>query len=175
MRLCLPCTAIGLAIVAAAPAANAQTVITRQIVGRPVETVRTTTTTVRTIRPATRRIVTRRTVVSHRVLPAAPAAVAVRAPVVATTTYPAAPLYDVVGPAPVEDDSYYSQPVYDTVVTPVPAPPPRVVTTAPLYDQATMPAAPVGVAVPLYRYVYQPDRILVIDPNTGIAVQALQR
>jgi hypothetical protein len=29
--------------------------------------------------------------------------------------------------------------------------------------------------VPAYRYVYQPDRILVIEPATGIAVQALPR
>jgi hypothetical protein len=31
------------------------------------------------------------------------------------------------------------------------------------------------VAPPAYRYVYQPDRILVIDANTGIAVQAIAR
>ena len=30
-------------------------------------------------------------------------------------------------------------------------------------------------AIPTYRYVYEPDRILVIDPTTGIAVQALPR
>ena len=34
---------------------------------------------------------------------------------------------------------------------------------------------PVGSAVPAYRYVYQDDRILVIDPNTGIAIQAIPR
>jgi hypothetical protein len=55
---------------------------------------------------------------------------------------------------------------------------------APLYD--TDPAqvdAPVGVApgagpgvpMPAYLYVYQPDRILVVDPVTGIAMQALPR
>ncbi len=26
-----------------------------------------------------------------------------------------------------------------------------------------------------YRYVYQPDRILVVDPVTGIAVQSIPR
>jgi hypothetical protein len=31
------------------------------------------------------------------------------------------------------------------------------------------------VAMPTYRYVYQPDRILVIDPYTNIAVQAIPR
>ena len=43
---------------------------------------------------------------------------------------------------------------------------------ASLYD--VVPAAP-AVAAPAYRYVYEPDRILVIDVNTGIAVQALPR
>ncbi len=47
-------------------------------------------------------------------------------------------------------------------------------------------AAPVVAAAPLagdvvatqpytYRYVYQPDRILVIDPVTGTAVRAIPR
>jgi len=27
----------------------------------------------------------------------------------------------------------------------------------------------------IYRYVYEPDRILVIDPATNIAVQAIPR
>lgn len=29
--------------------------------------------------------------------------------------------------------------------------------------------------VPAYRYVYEPNRILVIDANTGIAVRAIPR
>jgi hypothetical protein len=29
--------------------------------------------------------------------------------------------------------------------------------------------------MPIYRYVYEADRILVIDPHTGIAVQAIPR
>jgi hypothetical protein len=29
--------------------------------------------------------------------------------------------------------------------------------------------------MPMYRYVYETDRILVIDPHTGIAVQAIPR
>ena len=48
--------------------------------------------------------------------------------------------------------------------------------------QPAVPAAPVlgattggPVAMPTYRYVYQPDRILVIDPYTNIAVQAIPR
>jgi hypothetical protein len=32
-----------------------------------------------------------------------------------------------------------------------------------------------GTALPLYRYVYEPDRILVIDPATNIAIQAIPR
>jgi hypothetical protein len=39
---------------------------------------------------------------------------------------------------------------------------------------AVAPAA-VGGPVATYRYVYQPDRILVIDPYTNIAVQAIPR
>jgi hypothetical protein len=35
--------------------------------------------------------------------------------------------------------------------------------------------ASVGTTTPFYRYVYEPNRILVIDPNTGVAVQALPR
>ena len=69
----------------------------------------------------------------------------------------------------------------------MPPPPPRVepYDTGPLYDAdaemgpgpVMIPAAavPVGSAVPAYRYVYQDDRILVIDPNTGIAVEAIPR
>lgn len=55
------------------------------------------------------------------------------------------------------------------------APPPA------LYDNDLAPVdAPAGVVapaapVPVYQYIYQPDRILVIDPVTGIAVQALPR
>jgi hypothetical protein len=35
---------------------------------------------------------------------------------------------------------------------------------------APLPAGPI-----MYRYVYEPDRILVIDPVTNIAVQAIPR
>jgi hypothetical protein len=61
-----------------------------------------------------------------------------------------------------------------TVVTPTVA----TVNSGPLYDVVSpAPAAPAmsGAAVPFYRYVYEPDRILVIDPSTGIAVQAIPR
>ena len=59
-----------------------------------------------------------------------------------------------------------------------------VATPAAVAVQPAVPAAPVlgattavggPVAMPTYRYVYQPDRILVIDPYTNIAVQAIPR
>ena len=55
---------------------------------------------------------------------------------------------------------------------------------APLYDNdPALVDAPAGIApdagpagpMPAYEYVYQPDRILVVDPVTGIAMQALPR
>jgi hypothetical protein len=185
MRIHIPCTALGLALAALAPAAHAETIVTRQIVSQPVETVRTVTTT-RTIRPIVRRrvVVTRRTTVSERVAPVAPAPAAVAA------TYPR-PIYDVVAPRPPAPVPY-PRPVYDVVA---PAPPVVTAYPRPVYDVVTpapavaepvddetviAPAAPVppvavGTAMPAYRYVYEPDRILVIDPATGIAVQALPR
>lgn len=174
MRLHIPCTALGLATLAVAPAAHAQTVITPQIMERPAETI-STVTTVRTVRPiAHHRVITiRRTTTTRRVVPAART-------VVGATTY-SGPLYDVVtpapAPAPVVTAPYYRQPLYNTVVeTPSPVVPAPAVTSAPLVDEVAAPApAAVGSAVPFYRYVYQPDRILVIDPNTGIAVQAIPR
>ena len=36
-------------------------------------------------------------------------------------------------------------------------------------------APPVGAAIPIYRYVYEPDRILVIDPATNVAIQSIPR
>jgi hypothetical protein len=49
-----------------------------------------------------------------------------------------------------------------------------------LYDYVPAGVAPPAAVVeqpplPAYRYVYQPDRILVVDENTGVAVQALPR
>jgi hypothetical protein len=69
-----------------------------------------------------------------------------------------------------------AQPGYTEVVQ---APPP-VAYPGTLYDYVPAGAAPPAAVLdrpPLtaYRYVYQPDRILVIDANTGVAVQALPR
>jgi hypothetical protein len=89
---------------------------------------------------------------------------------------------------------------HSTTVTRTTTVRPRVVAAAPVYDElkrgprlydvatpaavapAVQPAVPVlgattavGGPVASYRYVYQPDRILVIDPYTNIAVQAIPR
>lgn len=163
-------TALGVALLAGASAANAQTVIEP---APTVETVRTVRTVERD-RPVIHRHVARskparvvtttttRTIVSDRVIPA-PAVIA-PAPV-ATETYG-----DVVPPAPVVSEVPYSRPLYD-VAAPVVAPPP--VVAAPFVGAA--PAAQAGVPIPGYRYVYEADRILVIDPYTNIAVQAIPR
>jgi len=45
-----------------------------------------------------------------------------------------------------------------------------------LYDVAApTPFGAAAPAMPAYRYVYEPDRILVIDPYTNITVQAIPR
>jgi hypothetical protein len=171
MRIHIPGTALGLAVAAFAPAAHAETIVTRQIVNQPVETVRTVTTT-RTIRPAPRhRVVeTRRTTVTDRAALVAPAGAAARAQIPAAAG--PVPVYDVAPPAP---------PVYDVAApAPVVAAPvdddDTVVGAPPLVDQALVPPPPpVGAVVPAYQYVYQWDRILVIDPATGIAVQSIPR
>ena len=87
-----------------------------------------------------------------------------------------APAYDYAYRAPAYD---YGQPLYD--VSPAPAPiPPAPVVAAPAVTTAPVVAAPVTAPVlatqpVIYRYVYEPDRILVIDPTTGVAVQAIPR
>lgn len=190
MRIHIPCSAVGLALAVVAPAAHAETIVTRQIVSQPMETVRTVTTT-RTVRPIVRRhvVITRRTV-TERVVPVAPIA---PAPAAVATTY-RRPIYDAVAPAPVP--APYPRPVYDVVApappAPVVAPYPRPVydvaapapavaaPVADVVDETVAPGAPVppdavGPPMPTYHYVYEWDRILVIDDATGIAVQALPR
>jgi len=165
MRLAISSTALGVALFAGATAANAQTVIPSQsvigpapvvtapVVAQAMETVQTVQT-VRTVRPATRynhrQVVTTRTI-TRQVVPA---------PTVIARTIPAAPapLYDEVTTAPIATTP---RPLYDEVVS---TPAASVVTTTPGYSQTYT-----------YRYVYEPDRILVIDPNTGVAIQAIPR
>jgi hypothetical protein len=58
---------------------------------------------------------------------------------------------------------------------------PGVVAAAPAYDELMHGprlydvVTPAPMAMPAYRYIYQPDRILVVDPQTNIAVQAIPR
>src|SRR5690242_5827148 len=167
---------------------------------QPAETVRTTRSvrTVHTMVPVRQRIVTTRTV-TRRVMPPEPA---LAAPVIAAAAAPQ-PIYDVapaaavepvadISPpppaygygyrAPVYDYAYrapaydYAPPLYDVAPAPVVTAPAAVV-AAPAAAIAPEPviAAPVATAPVIYRYVYEPDRILVIDPATNIAVQAIPR
>jgi hypothetical protein len=171
---------------------------------QPAET-RTTRTvrTVRTFVPVRRQIVTTRTVTS-RILPTEPAVAAetvaaapqplynmAPAAVPAADVYSAptydygyrAPGYDYAYRAPTYDYAYrapaydYAQPLYD--VAPAPVAPaatiaPAPVVAAPAVAAPTV-AAPLATQPVIYRYVYEWDRILVIDPATGIAVQAIPR
>jgi hypothetical protein len=174
-------SAAGLALVAGAGAANAQTVITSQPAAQTVTT-ETTTRTVRTLPPhaARRQVVTTRTVTQH-VVPAPTTVIDRRT---AATTYPR-PIYDEVvsAPAVTAPRPVYSEappvPLAPTVVaTPTYTPPTY---SPPLYDEvvATPPAVDNGTIVAaqpyMYRYVYQPNSILVIDPATGDVVQTIPR
>jgi hypothetical protein len=173
MRNTIPAlTALGLAVAVGPTVANAQTVISDQpvetvITQQPLRTVQTTET-VRTVRPSARPVerkrvvtITRQTVVQRAVAPQPFYDVVPPAPVV-TGTY-APPLYDRTYAAPLYDTTY-APPLYDTVA---PAP-----TVDDPYVNALPPA---GAAVPVYRYVYEPDRILVVDPVTNIAIQSIPR
>jgi hypothetical protein len=122
----------------------------------PVQTVETVRT-VQTIEPRSVRYVARPRVVNRVTTTTR---TTVRQGVVATApTYAAAPAYD---------DFRRGPRLYDMVTTPAPLPPPA----APVMATTTV-AAPA--TMPTYRYVYQPDRILVIDPYSNIAVQAIPR
>jgi hypothetical protein len=202
MRFHLLYSALGLVFVAGPSAAGAQTVIAPDNYGQPVGAIVVpqqppatatvlqpaemiqSTETVHTIRhvpaqPARRQIVTTRTI-TRRVVPA-PAAVAATVPAAPPLAYDVAvpalapqPLYDVAVPATVP------QPLYDTTVpqplynAAVPASADDYYSGA-SYDAAPAVAAPLPAGPMLYRYVYEPDRILVIDPVTNIAVQAIPR
>jgi hypothetical protein len=119
----------------------------------------------------TRTIVRDRVVRGPTVIAPAPATYSdmAPAPVVADMPY-SRPLYDVAPGAGLAEPAY-SRPLYN-VAAPVVAPAPFV-GAAPAIGAA--PAAQSGMPIPGYRYVYEPDRILVIDPYTNIAVQAIPR
>jgi nucleoid-associated protein YgaU len=151
---------------AAAPTVIAQdpVVVPSVVVSEPAPVVETvpvqTTETVRTVRSTTRPV--RRIARAHRAAP--------RAAATETTTT----VTESIGPAPVPPAvAAINQPTYTEVVRAPAAYP------APLYDVVPAAAPPPAVVAqpltPAYRYVYQPDRILVIDANTGVAVQAIPR
>ena len=88
-----------------------------------------------------------------------------------TVTAVPQPLYDEVTPAPVAASSEdYGPPLYDEVVSPGAVTAPARVATPVVEDGAVVGSAPF-----VYRYVYEPDRILVIDPTTNLAVQSIPR
>jgi len=154
MKSSISYIAVAVALAAGTTAANAQTFTTRDqpfetvITQPPAQTVQTTET-VQTVRPALR-LARRQVVTTRRTV---------------TTTTPA-PVATIAGnPQPFYDQARLQAPLYDTAASPVPAP----------GVDNTLINASFGTAVPAYRYVYESDRILVIDPNTGIAVQALPR
>ncbi|MDE1974849.1 MAG: hypothetical protein KGK33_13225 [Hyphomicrobiales bacterium] len=153
MRNLISYGALAVALAAGVSAARAQTVDTViapqpspvAIAPAPVETVRT----VHTVRSTT--TVPRHVVRRHN-------------RVTTTTT-----VTERVVPAPVAP-AVVAEPAYSQIAA---TPYPR------LYDVATPPgippAGPIAAPAPTYRYVYEPDRILVIDPYTNIAVQAIPR
>jgi hypothetical protein len=166
MRSYISYFALGFALVGGASVANAQTVITQQPVVQTAETAEA----VRTVEPAhgivhrqvvrrgADRITTTRTIVRERIVP--------EQTIVAPAVAP--PEYTEVVQAPANPQPIYPaypRPIYDVVPPPPAAVAPPAV--APIIGQ------PVGYAAPVstYRFVYEPDRILVIDNATGIAVQ----
>jgi len=183
MRGQISYTVLGFVLLAGTAAANAQTVLPQSRVavppgtilaqsGQVVDTVPVETVeTVQTVEPARR-------ITRHPAMRSRPAVVTtttrriVRERVLPTQTV-VAPLAE-----PTYDDMALSQPVgaaplYDVVAPPAWAPP----GAAPPMLGAAVVGQPVGFGAPMpaYRYVYEPDRILVIDQTTGIAVQAIPR
>jgi hypothetical protein len=176
--------AFGLALIAGTSVASAQTYVTSQ----PATTITTVTRTVRTVPVRTwhrqvwhRQVITTRTV-TQRVVPAT---TVINRSVAANPQ----PLYDQVTPAPAVvatspdyswRDSWryrdYRRPLYDYA-------PAAYDYSRPLYD--TVAATPSAAVIDngsvlstqpyLYRYVYLSDRILVIDPATGDAIQTIPR
>ncbi len=202
MRNHISYTAVGLALLAGASVARAQTVETvitpqpgRAVIAQdvmaappagvlvtqpaptvatvPVETVETVRTVRSTTRPriATRHVVRRRT--ANHVTTITTRTTTIREGIVA-----APPVVAPVSPAvAVIDEPTYTEvmqgPRYYDVVTPAPYAGRTVVRPARPVGAVAPIAA--GTAVPVYRYVYEPDRILVIDPYTNIAVQSIPR
>ena len=151
-------------IVVAQPAGVVGAVLVQTV--EPVRTVQSTTTPRHKVanRP-TPNVTTTRTSVHERVVPA---------PMVAAAPVPAIaqPGYTQVIEAPAAAWTYPA-PLYDVVpgavIAPLATPAPEGVLTQPVAGGAIV------TPVPTFRYVYEPDRILVIDAISGIAVQAMPR
>jgi len=120
----------------------------------PVETVET----VRTVTTTEPRRVHRRVVHAR---PVARVTTTTRTVIVRQGVATAAPAYDELRRGPR---------LYDVVTT---GPVVGALAAQPVVTATSAVAAPV--AMPAYRYVYEPDRILVVDPYTNIAVQAIPR
>ena len=132
----------------------------------PVQTTETVRTERSTTRPPRRRVARARI---HAPL-YAPLRAPRRGPTETTTR---TTISESIAPAPVGPAV---APIAPAPYTDVVAAPPAY--GAPLYD--VVPGGPPAAFVapppmPAYQYVYQPDRVLVIDANTGVAVQAIPR
>jgi hypothetical protein len=92
---------------------------------------------------------------------------------VTTTTRTVTVRQGVAATAPAYDELTRSPRLYD-VVTPAPVVAPAVAPAVAAQPVVTTTAA-APVAMPTYRYIYEPGRILVVDPYTNIAVQAIPR
>jgi len=159
--------ALSVALVAGASAASAQTVIirdpalapplaavvTRPVAAAPVETIETVRT-VSTDVPAR---------VKHRRASQSRAAGVTTTRTVTRERIVPSPVV-AVAPAVVAPPGYTTveEPLYDVAPDAAVAPAPDV-------------GAPAVTVVPAYQYIYEPDRILVVDPATGIAVQSIPR
>lgn len=184
MRNHISLTAFGVALLAGASVAHAQTVIAPPaetviapqpgatvIAQQPapaetVETVRTVrSTTTPRHREASRTFANGRT--TRRVTTTRTTTVRQRVITVPTTAAIVPPIYTEVVPGPVLSASTYPAPLYDVV--------PGAAVAAPTLAAQPAIGAPVVSPAPAYRYVYEPDRILVIDPYSNIAVQSIPR
>jgi hypothetical protein len=142
--------ALAFAVAAGTSAANAQTTITRSISDQPAETIITQQPVVQTTETV-RTVRPARSTVRHQV-------VTTRRTVVSQRIVPAA----IAAPRAIDESvAANPQPLYDVV--------------APTVDDTMIGQPAASQTMPVYRYIYEPDRILVIDPNTNIAIQALPR
>jgi hypothetical protein len=90
---------------------------------------------------------------------------------------------------PAQTVAAYPQPLYDyyggdlAAVSVATAPAPAVTYSPPLYDYyngdveqpAAVTAAMIAQPSPNYRYIYQTDRILIVDPVTNVMIGTLPR